>query len=57
MGDILLALGGTPLTHVESLMNALRYPLKGDSLQFAILRAGEAMSIESGFTVRVGKRN
>ena len=57
MGDILLAVGGASLTHVESLLNTLRYPLKGESLHFTILRAGEVMSIETGFTVRVGTRS
>jgi hypothetical protein len=42
---------------VESLLDTLRYPLKGESLQFTILRAGEAMAIEAGFTVRVGQRS
>ena len=57
LGDILLAANNNRLTHVESLMSALRLPLKNESLAFTILRAGEVMSIEAGITVRVGKRS
>ena len=48
LGDILLAANNNRLTQVESLMSALRLPLKNESLAFTILRAGEVMSIEVG---------
>jgi S1-C subfamily serine protease len=57
LGDILLAAGTTRLTQVDSLMSALRFPLKNESLQLTILRAGEALTVEVGIAVRIGNRS
>ncbi len=57
LGDILLAAGNNRLTQVDSLMSALRFPLKDEALHITILRAGEVTSVDVGISVRVGKRN
>ena len=57
LGDILLATGNTRLTQVDSLMSALRFPLKDEKLQLTILRAGEVSSVEVGISIRIGKGN
>ncbi len=56
LGDILLAANNTRLTEVESLLSALRFPLKNESLPFTILRAGEITNVEVGISVRLGNK-
>ena len=57
LGDIFIAVGGTSLTHVESLMGALRGQAIGRPVLFNILRAGEVSSIEIEIVARPGRKN
>ena len=57
LGDILIAAGGTSLTHVETLMGALRGTLPRKPINFTLIRAGEAMSIEIEVGARPGRGN
>jgi S1-C subfamily serine protease len=57
LGDILIAIGGTSLTRVESLMGALRGTQLGKPVIFSIVRAGEVASVEIEIAARAGRRN
>jgi S1-C subfamily serine protease len=57
LGDILIAIDGASLTHVESLMGALRGKAVGKPALFGILRAGEAASIGIEIAARPGRRS
>jgi S1-C subfamily serine protease len=57
LGDILIAVGGTSLTHVESLMGALRGKAIGKPSVFSILRAGEVASLEIEIVARPERKN
>jgi len=57
LGDILIAVGSASLTHVESLMGALRGKVIGRPVLFSILRAGEVASIEIEIVARPERKN
>jgi S1-C subfamily serine protease len=57
LGDIFIAVGGASLTHVESLMGALRGKSIGKPVLFSILRAGEVTSVEIEIVARPGRKN
>jgi S1-C subfamily serine protease len=57
LGDILIAVGGTSLTHVESLLGALRGKAIGKTSLFSILRAGEVTSLEIEIAARPERKN
>ncbi len=57
LGDILIAVNGASLTHVESLMGALRGKAIGKPALFSILRAGEVTSVEIEIAARPERKN
>ena len=57
LGDILIAAGGTSLTHVETLMGALRGTLPRKPVSFSLIRAGEVATVEIEIGARPGRGN
>ncbi len=57
LGDILLAAGGVSLTRVESLMDAMRWPLIEELLHFTLLRAGSVLAVDVQVGIRISGRS